>query len=468
MARLVIVSNRVALPGASGAKAGGLAVALAEALASRGGLWFGWSGKVSESARFEPKIVEDGRVTYATFDLSPRDHEDFYLDYANASLWPLVHYRLDGVEFHRRAYEGYVRVNESVARALAPRLRAGDAVWVHDYHFLPLPGALRRLGVRCRIGFFLHTPFPPPEIMAMDPQARDLMRGLFNADLIGLQTTNDARALRRYVADELGGAVDADGRCAALGRRCRVAAYPIGIDVAAFTGAAARSSGSPEVTRMRRSLGDKALILGVDRLDYSKGLPHKVEAFAALLETRAEHRGAVTFMQVAPVSRGEIPHYRTLRRQMERAAGRLNGRFGDVGWVPVHYLNRSLDRATLAGLYRIARVGLVTPLRDGMNLVAKEFVAAQDPEDPGVLVLSRFAGAARELAGAVIVNPYDTDGTADALHEALVMPLTDRRARWADMMAMLEANTIEDWRDRFLADLTCRTVAPPPDELAAR
>lgn len=468
MARLVIVSNRVALPSDPKAKAGGLAVALAEALACRGGMWFGWSGKVKDGAQFDPAIVEDGRITYATFDLSPRDHQEFYLDYANASLWPLFHYRLDGVGFHRSAYEGYVRVNERVACALAPHVGPDDVVWIHDYHFLLLPGALRRLGVRCRIGFFLHTPFPPPEIMAMAPQDQDLARGLFHADLIGLQTANDVRALHRYVADELGGSVNADGTCAAFGRRCRVAAYPIGIDVAAFALAATQSSGSPMISRMRRSLGDKALILGVDRLDYSKGLPHKVEAFAALLESHAEHRGAVTFMQVAPVSRGQIPHYRDLRREMERAAGRVNGRFGEVGWVPVHYLNRGLDRAALAGLYRIARVGLVTPLRDGMNLVAKEFVAAQNPDDPGVLVLSRFAGAARELSGAVIVNPYDSDGTAAGQHEALVMPLADRRARMADMMATLKSNTIGHWRDRFLADLTRRAATTAHDGMAAR
>ena len=334
-----------------------------------------------------------------------------------------------------------------------PLLRADDVIWVHDYHFLPFASELRRSNLRNRIGFFLHIPFPPPELFSALPSHRELARDLCQYDLIGFQTENDLHAFTRYIIDEAGGVVYPDGSFEAFGLRSRAAAFPIGIDTEGFAGIARLEAASPEATRLKESLVGRELVIGVDRLDYSKGLPKKVEAFGELLGRWPEHRNKVTFMQIAPVSRGEVAQYRQLRREIEGGAGRLNGKFAEFDWVPVRYLNRSFARPTLAGFYRAAKVGFVTPFRDGMNLVAKEYVAAQDPDDPGVLVLSRFAGAARELRSALIVNPFDVDAMAEGLHQALTMPLAERKSRHAAMMEVLRLNTLSSWRERFLSEL---------------
>lgn len=453
MARLVIVSNRVVLPRERLSRAGGLAVALREALQRQGGLWFGWSGEVSSSPELAPRITAAGKITYATLDLTPEDHEAYYVGYANSTLWPLCHYRLGLIDFRREHYEGYRRVNAKFARAAAPLVAPDDVVWIHDYHFLSMAAELRRAGVNNRLGFFLHIPFPPPELFSALPNHRELMRDLCAYDLIGLQTAADVRAFTGYIMNEAGGTVFPDGSFEAFGNKSRVGAFPIGIDTEAFASLARFEAVSPETQRLKESLVGRHLVIGVDRLDYSKGLPKKVEAFGELLGRWPEHRNQVTFMQIAPVSRGEVAQYRALRREIEAAAGRLNGKFAEFDWVPVRYLNKSFGRPTLAGFFRAARIGFVTPLRDGMNLVAKEYVAAQDAEDPGVLVLSRFAGAAPELREAVIVNPFDVDALAEGLHQGLVMPLDERRARHGAMMEVLNRNTIATWRERFLETL---------------
>ena len=453
MARLVVVSNRVMLPRERLSRAGGLAVALREALQRQGGIWFGWSGEVADRPDPTPRLTRSGKISYATLDLSPVDHQAYYVGYANSTLWPLCHYRLGLIDFRREQYEGYRSVNARFARTLVPLLRPDDVVWVHDYHFLPFASELRRANVHNRIGFFLHIPFPPPELFSALPSHRELARDLCHYDLIGFQTETDLHAFTRYIIDEAGGTFHPDGTFEAFGLRSRAAAFPIGIDTAAFEEAARIAASSPETKRLKESLVGRELVIGVDRLDYSKGLPKKVEAFGELLGRWPEHRNRVTYMQIAPVSRGEVAQYRTLRRDIEGGAGRLNGKFAEFDWVPVRYLNRSFARPTLAGFYRAAKVGFVTPFRDGMNLVAKEYVAAQDPDDPGVLLLSRFAGAARELRAAVIVNPFDVDAMAEGLHQALTMPLDERRSRHAAMMEILRANTIVAWRERFLSDL---------------
>jgi trehalose 6-phosphate synthase len=453
LARLVVVSNRVMLPRERLSRAGGLAVALREALQRQGGIWFGWSGEVADRPDPMPRLTRSGKTTYATLDLSPVDHQAYYLGYANSTLWPLCHYRLGLIDFRREQYEGYRHVNSRFAHSLVPLLRPDDVIWVHDYHFLPFAADLRRANVSNRIGFFLHIPFPPPELFSALPSHRELVRDMCSYDLIGFQTEADLHAFTRYIIDEAGGVVYPDGTFEAFGLKSRAAAFPIGIDTEAFAEAARLAASSPETTRLKESLVGRELVIGVDRLDYSKGLPKKVEAFGELLGRWPEHRNQVTFMQIAPMSRGEVAQYRTLRRDIEGGAGRLNGKFAEFDWVPVRYLNRSFARPTLAGFYRAAKVGFVTPFRDGMNLVAKEYVAAQDPDDPGVLVLSRFAGAARELRAAVMVNPFDVDAMAEGLHQALTMPLDERRSRHAAMMETLRSNTIASWRERFLADL---------------
>lgn len=453
LARLVVVSNRVAMPRERLSRAGGLAVALREALQAQGGLWFGWSGEVSEQAAAEPRHARQGRVDYAVLDLTPDEHRQFYLEFANATLWPLCHYRLGLINFNRASWEGYLAVNARFADAMVSLLKPDDVIWVHDYHFIPLAAELRRRGVQNRIGFFLHIPFPAPEVLAALPGHERLMRDLCAYDLIGFQTAGDVRALTEYILHEAQGSVAADGRISAYGRELRIGAFPIGIDTESFVRMATAGVGSTETQRLSESLVGRDLVIGVDRLDYSKGIPQRFEAFHHLLASRPEHRGKVTFMQIAPISRGEVAQYRRLRNELDALTGRINGKFAEFDWVPVRYLNRAFARESLAGFYRHARVGFVTPLRDGMNLVAKEYVASQDPENPGVLVLSRFAGAAREMQGALIVNPYDTEALAEALDRALTMPLDERRSRWEQMMAVLRSNTITHWRETFLSQL---------------
>ncbi len=454
MSRLVIVSNRVSVPSGKGiVKAGGLAVALKEALEARGGLWFGWSGEVADGPLPLPHKVSRGGITYVTTDLSRQDFEEFYNGFSNSTLWPLFHYRLGLVEVSRRSYQGYLRVNAAFATTLAPMIEPDDTIWVHDYHLLPLGEELRKRGIANRMGFFLHTPFPVPEIMLALPGHHRLMQALCSYDLVGFQTEDDVRAFLDYLSGESDGEVGLGGHFGAFGRQSVAAAYPIGIDAAAFAAAAVTAATRSESRRLSESLRGRKLVIGADRLDYSKGLLERFEAIERLLEQHPKLKAKFEFLQVAAPSREEVARYRALKRQLESAAGRINGRFAEFDWQPIRYLNRSLDRATLAGFYRQASVGLVTPLRDGMNLVAKEYVAAQDPENPGVLVLSRFAGAARELITAVIVNPYDLDEVADGLARALAMPLDERRRRWRAMMDVVERNTVEVWRDTFLADL---------------
>jgi len=453
LARLVIVSNRVALPSEKAGRAGGLAVALREALQRRGGLWFGWSGETVSGTPGEPELLQSGKITYATIDLNAEDYHHFYIGFANGVLWPLFHYRVGLSEFRRPAFEGYLRVNEIFARRLAPLLQPEDLVWVHDYHFVPLASELRRLGVTNRIGFFLHIPFPAPEVLLTLPVHQRLVRDLCAYDLVGFQTEDDVRALQRYIVDEAGGTLTGDGGAACFGASTRIGAFGIGIDTESFARLAEKAVQRPETTRLTDSLAGRELVIGVDRLDYSKGITQRLEAFRELLSRWPEHRSRVTFMQIAPVSRGEIAQYRALRREIEGLAGRINGKFSEFDWTPVRYLNKSFSRSVLAGFFRVSRVALVTPVRDGMNLVAKEYVAAQDPKDPGALVLSRFAGAARELKDALIVNPYDVDAVAAALHAGLVMPREERVQRWRRMMEVLERNTVGVWRERFLGAL---------------
>jgi trehalose 6-phosphate synthase len=453
MSRLIVVSSRVALPGGKSDRAGGLETALREALGPGEGLWFGWSGEFCQAPVVEPEIVQSGPTTYATIDLPESDYRDFYAGFANGTLWPLFHYRISLSHFSRKAFEGYLRVNAEFARHLAKLIRPKDRIWVHDYHFIPLAAALRRLGVRNRIGFFLHIPFPAPELLLALPVHRRLIADLCAYDLLGFQTEDNARAFKRYVAEEAGAKLLGHHDVEAFGQRTTVDVFPVSIDTASFVELAEEAVHGREARRLRDSLANRSLVIGVDRLDYSKGIPNRLHAFQELLSRWPQHRSRVTFMQIAPVSRAELAQYRALRHEIEALAGRVNGKFSEFDWTPVRYLNKSFPRDVLAGFYRTAQVGLITPIRDGMNLVAKEYVAAQDPANPGVLILSCFAGAARELSEALIVNPHDTDEMAAALHRALSMSLDERIARWTAMMKVLSRYTISAWRDRFLEAL---------------
>ena len=401
-------------------------------------------------------VTESGLLARATVDLGERDYEEYYNRFANATLWPLFHYRVDLVNFDHGNYAGYRRVNADFARKLAGLLRPDDIIWAHDYHLIPLGEELRRLGVRNRIGFFLHTPLPPRELLATLPVHGELLRCFSFFDLVGFQTEADRGHLCDYLVHEAKARVEEreDGAVIrAFRRKFRLEAHPIGIDTRYVEREAARTENSREVERLRVSVASRRLIIGVDRLDYSKGLPQRFDAFAHLLRAYPRNLNRVSLMQIAPPTRGGVAEYTEIRRTLETLAGHVNGALADVDWVPIRYLNRSFSRRTLFGFLRLAQVGLVTPLRDGMNLVAMEYLASQPPDDPGVLVLSRFAGAAQYLPDALIVNPYDVEGVAKAIQAALKMPLEERRERWRTSMQVLRSNSVESWYERFVARL---------------
>jgi trehalose 6-phosphate synthase len=466
MNRLVVVSNRVPAPNAPGGQAGGLAVALEGLMAKRGGVWFGWSGRISASAATAPATVTQAdKVAFATIDLTQEEHDRYYSNFSNGLLWPLLHTMPELMAYDRRDAQVYRAVNARIADALLPSLRPDDLIWVHDYHLLPLPALLRARTVRNPIGFFLHIPFPGPDVLATVPDMAALIRDLTAADLIGFQTDKD---LENFVAaaQTLAGALGyGDGWLSMPGRRVRLGVFPVEIEPHEFAAIAGEAWRGQSTQRLRHSLHGQRLILGVDRLDPTKGLLQRFAAYRKLLQTRPEWCRQVTMLQIAPVSRKEVTPYRTLRAQLDREAGAINSEFGAADWTPLRIVARAGARNVLAGYMREARVGFVTPLRDGMNLVAKEYVAAQNPADPGVLVLSPFAGAARQLEAALMVNPHDPDAMADALDTALRMSLGERQERWQALWQAIEHASPVGWGRSFLAALFRAVLAA--DEPAA-
>ena len=470
MGRLIVVSNRVAVPGTQ--QSGGLATALRAALSQRGGIWFGWSGEARAKVSGNLHEQTEGPVRYLTMDLSRRDHSLYYTSFSNRTLWPLLHFRPDLVDYSRETFEGYRRVNALFADTLASLVREDDLVWVHDYHLIPLGSLLRERGVRARMGFFLHTPVPSGDLLSALPDHDRVFTRLAAYDLVGLQTERDLGHFRDYVRLITRGRVLGDGRLvSAEGRRFRAGAFPISIDTETIARQAVSALAEPPVRRLRDSLAGRVLAIGVDRLDYSKGLPERFAAYGRLFHRQKDARGRISFLQIAPPSRSEVPEYRDLRERLEQQSGHINGLYADPEWVPIRYVNRSYAHSTLTGFYRLAQVGVVTPFRDGMNLVAKEYLASQDAEDPGVLVLSCFAGAADELSSALIVNPFDVDGVAEALHAASTMRLEERRERWQEAMWHLERNDINTWCHNFLEALQQTGEdpdAPPAPERRTR
>jgi trehalose 6-phosphate synthase len=457
MGRLVVVSNRLADPRKTAA--GGLAVALSDVLQKTGGLWFGWSGRIVEAAdggrpgEGDMRVQQAGPVKLATVDLSREDHDAYYLGYSNGVLWPVFHYRLDLADFDAGYIDGYRRVNQLFARKLMPLLQPDDVIWVHDYHLIPLAGELRALGCTSHIGFFLHIPLPPPLILAAIPGHDWLMRAMFSFDLVGFQSEADLSHFERYVQVEAHAQQVEPGRWRAFGRTVRAGAFPIGLDVAEFETLTHAPEATEMYERMRNEYARRKLLVGVDRLDYSKGLPQRMRAFRHMLAQYPEMRSVATLVQIASPSREDVSAYGDILHELESLCGAINGNFGELDWMPVRYMHRTVARARLPGLYRASRVALVTPLRDGMNLVAKEFIAAQDPADPGVLVLSRFAGAAEQLKEAILVNPYDTEATAGAIHLALNMPREERQERHRALMRTLKEHDVQWWCQSFLEAL---------------
>ncbi len=463
--RLVVVSNRLpasTLPDVSrdqrNQPVGGLVSAVQSALEQHGGLWFGWSGTTTERRlAVEPSVARSGSIDVGAMNLTADEVNLFYSVFANRTLWPLLHAFPNFIQLRHDAYRGYRRVNRRFAQGLYPLLRSGDVVWVQDYHLIPLGSELRRMGWQGKIGFFLHTPFPAAEVFAILPWARQLLEQFVSYDLVGFHTNRYAHNFLDTLQVEIGGTVDT-GVFSGRSEVVSAGVYPIGTDPDQFQ-RWTRESGEAETGGLlqrllpRRPTERKKVVLGVDRLDYSKGIPQRLRAFEAMLDRYPAVRGKVTMIQISAPSRSRVPEYVQERERVDGLVGRINGRFAEADWVPIHYLYRSYSQEELANFFREADVCLVTPLRDGMNLIAKEFVAAQGA-DPGVLVLSRFCGAAETMQEALIVNPYDLEGTAEAMHYALSMTHRERRRRWMILNEDVQSNTARAWADNFLADLT--------------
>jgi trehalose 6-phosphate synthase len=455
VARLIVVSNRVSVPG-NGAPPGGLAVGVLAALRGpQGGVWFGWSGNTADKPALEGDVREKDGIRFVTVDLPSEHFDKFYNGFCNGTLWPLHHYFIGQFRYDSDEFDSYMAVNRHFANALLKIIEDGDRIWVHDYHLMPLAGMLRQAKVTAPIGFFLHIPYPNIAMLRLLPTYAELVRDLCQYDLVGFQTAEDLDGFISAVA-----AVFPEARIGAQqielnNRRIGIGVFPISVDVDVIAQQAAQAaSEDDQVKRLVASLLGRKLLLGVDRLDYSKGLLERFTSYRALLESAPDLQGKITFIQIAPLSRQHVAAYVEIRDALERAAGHTNGQFADTDWTPVRYLNRDFAHQTLSGFLRVANVGVVTPVRDGMNLVAKEFVAAQDPEDPGALVLSKLAGAAYELAGALLINPYDKNAVARALRQALSMPLAERRERHETNMKALRANTISLWHQSFVSRLS--------------
>ena len=457
MNRLVVVSNRVPARSA-GAQAGGLAVALDGLMEKRGGLWFGWSGAVAPAAAGQPATVEHaGGVEYATIDLTQDEHDRYYNAYSNGVLWPLLHTMPEAMRYDRRDARVYRDVNARMAASLQPLLRPSDIIWVHDYHLMPLPAALRARGVGNPIGFFLHIPFCSPDVLAAAPEMAELVRDLLAADLIGFQTDNDVTNFAA-AAEMLAGAERGPGTTLMFGgRRVQLGVFPVEIEARSFARMASDSASGLDAQAGRPAAEAEP---GWPASGPGRGAdgPHQGAAAAGrrAAAPAGEARGVARPGQHGPdrgdvaQGRGQLPFLACVPRPR---LGALNADLGEPDWQPLRMVSRGVERATVAGYMRLARVGMVTPLRDGMNLVAKEFVAAQDPRDPGVLVLSRFAGAARQLEAAVLVNPHDPDAMADALDTALRMGLEERQARWRALWAAIEHRSPLVWGRSFVAAL---------------
>lgn len=451
MGRLVAISNRTAAD--AGARAGGLAVAVWDALKASGGLWAGWSGQIVPSDPGVRRESSDDGVSFLLMDLTEEEHSEYYLNFSNSTLWPVFHYRVDLAVFEREAFQAYLAVNERLAGLVAAELQPTDVVWAHDYHFLPMAYYLRRAGWRGRTGFFLHIPFPTPDMFRALPEHGWLARAMCEYDLLGFQSESDRSNFARYLIDSCDADASAAPVYSVFGRKVRLGVYPIGIDARSFEAAARSEEANRAAKLIGKFLDGRLLIIGVDRMDYSKGLPQRFEAVGELFDNYPDLHGKVSVTQIATPSRAKVDEYRELRKQLDQLAGRINGDYGDLDWIPLRYLARAYTRDELAGLFRIARVGLVTPLRDGMNLVAKEYIMAQNPEDPGVLILSEFAGAAEQLSAALIVNPHDRRTLSETIRIALTMPLEERKQRWQASRDVVVEQDIAWWRTCFLKDL---------------
>jgi trehalose 6-phosphate synthase len=464
--KTILVSNRIVQHRSGGAVPGGLAAALQVATEKNGAWWVGSGGKHSKAeprsaAPIHIAVAGEGRLV--TVDFPAATYRNFYNGMSNSVLWPLLHERADLLRYDPEFAAAYDKINDAMAGAVSQIAEPDSLIWVHDYHYFTLGQCLRRRGLANPIGFFLHTSFPTASVLACLPDNREIMKGLFAYDLIGFQTGADLLHFRHYATTELAATQIGQTALRVGDRRVTLGVFPIGIDVDRFAAAARRVDKTRRLARMRRDLHDGALVIGVDRLDYSKGLPLRFKAYERFLTLFPDERKRVSFLQITPPTRSEVESYRHFRTELASTAGDLNARFGGVDWTVLRYLNEGFSPDELAGFYRLSKVGCVTPLRDGMNLVAKEYVAAQNPDDPGVLVLSKFAGAAQELNAAIIVNPYDTEEVALSLHRALYMSPDERLERWRTLDRILRKGSLQGWYDSFIIALRTASIKPAGD-----
>ncbi|HEX6058243.1 MAG TPA: bifunctional alpha,alpha-trehalose-phosphate synthase (UDP-forming)/trehalose-phosphatase [Gemmatimonadaceae bacterium] len=458
--RLIIVSNRlpVTVRVEDGApvvrrSVGGLATGLRGPHERSGGLWVGWPGNIGGLDEAGQAAVDRQLAKARAVPVSLSEHEEeiFYEHISNAVLWPICHDRIDRLPLNLDGWEVYESVNARYADIVADHYRAGDMVWVHDYQLLRVPALLRQRIPDARIGFFLHIPFPNPELFFALPTRRWLVEGMLGADLVGFHTRRYHGHFRAVLRRLFGLEADADGVVDWGSRRVRLGVFPMGVDAADF---AERSASATVSAKAAEYKGDgQRLLVGIDRLDYSKGIPRRFLALERLFVRHPEWRGRVRLIQVAVPSRDRVGAYKRFRNEVDAVVGRINGEFGTPNWTPIHYMYRSVPGDVLIGLYRAADVMLVTPVRDGMNLVAKEFAASRIDDD-GVLVLSEFAGAADELVDAMLVNPYDIDGTAETIHQALMMDASERRSRMQALRAKVRDNDVHRWVATFLGALS--------------
>ena len=463
MNRLILVSNRLpfALERAGTDEwivtlsAGGLVSALAPVLRGRGGTWIGWPGIAGDipNAPFA-EATRDAGYEVVPVALSEAERDEFYYGYSNEVIWPLFHDLQNFCHFEPTFWETYKAVNERYAEAIARHCQPGDFIWAHDYHLMYVAQALRERGVHVALTFFLHIPFPPFDIFAKLPQQQRLLRALLQFDLLGFQTRRDLRnflqCVRRVLPDAEVLPSSGLQRIRSSGRTIRAGSFPIGIDFESFEKGAASEEVARRARELRAAFPGCQLMLGVDRLDYSKGIPERLRAFRVALERHQELRGRVVLIQAVVPSRVEIPRYHEFKGRIDRLVGDTNGRFSTDTWLPVHYRFRSLDRDDLLAHYRACEIALVTPLKDGMNLVAKEYCACCVEKNDGVLILSQFAGAAEQLKPAVLVNPYDVEQVADAIFKVFRMSDAERRARMKRMRRIVHHEDVFWWVDSFL------------------
>ncbi len=461
--RLVAVSNRlpIALHKVGGKwqiqpSGGGLVTAISPVLRKRGGLWIGWSGTTEEinwDKEFDVASLSAG-YKLVPVNLTREETDNFYLGFANQIVWPLFHDLQTRCNFEPTFWKYYLQVNEKYASVIAKHCEPQDFIWVHDYHLMTVAQSLRENGVKQKIGFFLHIPFPPIDIFFRLPWRAQILQALLKFDLIGFQTLRDLRNFiqcLQYLSPNL----KTSGRGAVLSvnigdRIVRIGSFPISIDFSEFATHSASREIESRVRWLKESMLGSQIILGVDRLDYTKGLPERLNAFRLALQNHPDLRRRLTFVQVVVPSRTDVLEYQALKAEVEQLVGEINGEFTSTGWVPIHYIFRNLQRDELLAYYRTAQIALVTPVKDGMNLVAKEYCACH-LDDDGVLILSEFAGAAAELkCGALLVNPYDIEGVANAIYKAFSMPIDEKRIRMHKLRNCIKKNDIFHWVDTYL------------------